>query len=150
MMSPVVIRGRHNGLKCSVSWGFTPDPSGGVYSASPDPLARFRICYSGCLFRYFLDPPLLPNNVMLSLMAVLSELCVLKLIEIKQPKLENRKSYSCDFTSCLAFVTAASRVGLVTFFLFLSDHSNCFVAGIPSRVFAETKGSNFGVLWARY
>jgi len=32
-------------LKCTklnFGWGFAPDPAGGAYSASPDPLAAFK------------------------------------------------------------------------------------------------------------
>ena len=31
-----------NSTKIIVGWGFAPDPTGGVYSAPPDPLTEFR------------------------------------------------------------------------------------------------------------
>jgi len=31
-----------NSTKIVVRWGFAPDPSGGAYSARPDPLAGFK------------------------------------------------------------------------------------------------------------
>jgi len=38
--------------KSFVGWGFAPDPTGGAYSAPPDPLAEFR----GLLLREWRGP----------------------------------------------------------------------------------------------
>ena len=35
-----------NSTKIVVRWGFAPDPTGGAYSAPPDPLAGFKGPYS--------------------------------------------------------------------------------------------------------
>ena len=43
-----ITRGTLSGSKCTkidVGWGFAPDPTGGAYSAPPDPLTGFKGAY---------------------------------------------------------------------------------------------------------
>jgi len=45
-MPETAFLGAQIGTKIVVRWGFAPDPTGGAYSAPPDPLAGFRRPYS--------------------------------------------------------------------------------------------------------